>query len=76
MRFPTVTITEAVIPRVFDFVRKHTDSLFQDILVFSFTTEIWTSSVCPVTRNCFAAQWQVELQAKEHAHSTHTPPKL
>lgn len=38
-------ITETVPPKLHGFVKKHINTVLQDISAFSFTTDIWTSSV-------------------------------
>ncbi|KAJ8346858.1 hypothetical protein SKAU_G00282590 [Synaphobranchus kaupii] len=38
-------ITETVLPKMHDFVKKHINSLLCDMSAISFTTDIWSSSV-------------------------------
>lgn len=48
------------IPRhyhVTDLVKKHIMSLFHGIPAVSFTTDIWTSSVCPMSLISLTVQW-------------------
>ena len=39
-------ITDTVLPKLHDFVKKHIHNLLQDVKTLSFTTDIWSSSVC------------------------------
>ncbi|KAK0142029.1 Zinc finger BED domain-containing protein 4 [Merluccius polli] len=65
-------ITDTMLPKVFDEVKKHVNDLLRDVSAFSFTTDIWSSSVCPMALLSLTVQWldneftlrQATLQAK------------
>ncbi|XP_073722443.1 zinc finger BED domain-containing protein 4-like [Misgurnus anguillicaudatus] len=65
-------ITDAMLPKVFNDVKKHVSGLLRDVSAFSFTTDIWSSSVCPTSLLSLTVQWldddftlrQATLQAK------------
>ena len=48
-------ITDVMVPKVFDEVKKHVRNLVNEASALSFTTDIWTSSVCPMLS--LTAQW-------------------
>jgi len=50
-------ITDAMLPKVFHEVKKHVSGLLCDVSAFSFTTDIWSSSVCPMSLLSLTAQW-------------------
>lgn len=50
-------ITDAILPKVYDGVIQHVSALVHGVLAFSFTTDIWTSSVCPMSLLSLTAQW-------------------
>ncbi|KAM4795879.1 zinc finger BED domain-containing protein 4-like [Rhinophrynus dorsalis] len=67
-------VTDVVLPQVHDQVKKHISSILHDgIKAISFTTDIWSSSVSPVSLISLTAQWiddnfelqQVMLHAKK-----------
>ncbi|KAM4808378.1 zinc finger BED domain-containing protein 4-like [Rhinophrynus dorsalis] len=67
-------VTDVVLPQVHDQVKKHISSILHDgIKAISFTTDIWSSSVSPVSLIILTAQWiddnfelqQVMLHAKK-----------
>ena len=65
---------------LFDEVKKHVRNLVNEASALSFTTDIWTSSVCPMSLLSLTAQWiddefvrhQVTLQAKFFPGLTHS----
>ncbi|KAL1249064.1 hypothetical protein QQF64_022382 [Cirrhinus molitorella] len=50
-------ITDVMLPKVYDEVKNHVRSLVHDATAISFTTDIWTSSVCPMSLLSLTAQW-------------------
>uniref|UniRef100_A0A8C5PW74 BED-type domain-containing protein n=1 Tax=Leptobrachium leishanense TaxID=445787 RepID=A0A8C5PW74_9ANUR len=69
-------VTDVILPQIHDTVKKHIKTMLQDdidIKWFSFTTDIWSSSVSPVSLISLTAQWingdfslqQVMLHAKK-----------
>lgn len=42
-------ITDTVLPKLHDFTKKHIRNLLQDVKTLSFTTDIWSSSVSPLS---------------------------
>ncbi|KAL0188436.1 hypothetical protein M9458_015535 [Cirrhinus mrigala] len=50
-------MTDTELPKLHDSVKKHIHSLLQTSSVFSFTTDIWTSSVSPVSLISLTCQW-------------------
>ncbi|XP_038157148.1 zinc finger BED domain-containing protein 4-like [Cyprinodon tularosa] len=50
-------ITDRELPKLYDFVKRHIQSLLQDVSAISLTTDIWTSSVSPVSLISLTAQW-------------------
>uniref|UniRef100_A0A8C5MY44 BED-type domain-containing protein n=1 Tax=Leptobrachium leishanense TaxID=445787 RepID=A0A8C5MY44_9ANUR len=67
-------ITDVMLPKIHDAVKKHISSMLQkDMKAISFTTDIWSSSVSPVSLISLTAQWvdgdftlqQVMLHAKK-----------
>uniref|UniRef100_A0A4W6F7S8 Aminopeptidase n=1 Tax=Lates calcarifer TaxID=8187 RepID=A0A4W6F7S8_LATCA len=50
------TTSLTVLPNLHDFVKRHICSLLQDISALSFTTDIWTNSVSPVSLISLTAQ--------------------
>ncbi len=50
-------ITNTVLPKLHDFVKKHIHNLLQDVKALSFTTDIWSSSVSPMSLISLTAQW-------------------
>lgn len=50
-------ITDKALPKLRNFVKNHISNLLQDISAFSFTTDIWTSSVSPLSLISLTAQW-------------------
>lgn len=42
-------ITDVMLPKVFDVVKAHVKSLVHEVKSISFTTDIWSSSVCPMS---------------------------
>lgn len=67
------TIVRTVMPQVHDSVKKHVSSLLCDAPAISFTTDIWSSSVSPLSLISQTARWiddnfqlhSVMLHAKE-----------
>ncbi len=69
-------------PKLFDEVKKHVRNLVNEASALSFTTDIWTSSVCPMSLLSLTAQWidkefvrhQVTLHAKsfQGSHTSQT----
>lgn len=66
-------ITTKMLPKVHDAVNKHVHGLMSASSAISFTTDIWSSSVSPLSLISLTAQWadseftlnRVTLQAKE-----------
>ncbi|XP_050959034.1 zinc finger BED domain-containing protein 4 [Labeo rohita] len=50
-------MTDTELPKLHDSVKKHIHSLLQTSSAFSFTTDIWTSSVSPVSLISLTSQW-------------------
>ncbi|XP_023662393.2 zinc finger BED domain-containing protein 4-like [Paramormyrops kingsleyae] len=50
-------MTDTELPKLHDSVKKHIHSLLQASSAFSFTTDIWTSSVSPVSLISLTSQW-------------------
>ncbi|XP_038160178.1 zinc finger BED domain-containing protein 4-like [Cyprinodon tularosa] len=50
-------ITDRELPKLYDLVKRHIQSLLQDVSAISLTTDIWTSSVSPVSLISLTAQW-------------------
>lgn len=50
-------ITDAMLPKLFDGVIKHVSALVHGVSAFSFTADIWTSSVRPKSLLSLMAQW-------------------
>ncbi|XP_077101521.1 zinc finger BED domain-containing protein 4-like [Siphateles boraxobius] len=50
-------MTDTELPKLHDSVQKHIHSLLQASSAFSFTTDIWTSSVSPVSLISLTCQW-------------------
>ncbi|XP_067283555.1 zinc finger BED domain-containing protein 4-like [Pseudorasbora parva] len=50
-------MTDTELPKLHDSVKKHIHSLLQASSSFSFTTDIWTSSVSPVSLISLTSQW-------------------
>lgn len=50
-------ITDVMLPRVFDTVKAHVQSSVADVESLSFTTDIWSSSLCPMSLLSLTAQW-------------------
>ncbi|XP_051809821.1 zinc finger BED domain-containing protein 4-like [Acanthochromis polyacanthus] len=49
-------ITDTVLPKLHDFVKKHIHNLLHDVKTLSFTTDIWSSSVSSVSLISLTAQ--------------------
>lgn len=64
-------ITDTVLPKMYDFVKSHISNLLLDVSSISFTTDIWSSSVCPMSLISLTAHWISEdfppLQVVLHA---------
>ncbi|XP_035772202.1 uncharacterized protein LOC118455981 [Neolamprologus brichardi] len=63
-------MTDTELPKLHESVKKHIHSLLQVSSVFSFTTDIWTSSVSPVLLISPTSQWIDEF----HAAMSHYMP--
>ncbi|PIO29669.1 hypothetical protein AB205_0145900, partial [Aquarana catesbeiana] len=51
-------ITDIILPKIHDMVKKHINIMLQkDIKAISFTTDIWNSSVSPLSLISLTAQW-------------------
>lgn len=69
-------------PKHFEEVKKHVYNPMQEVSALSFTTDIWTSSVCPLSLLSLMVQWideefvrhQVTLHAKSFrgSHTSQT----
>ncbi|KAF3851672.1 hypothetical protein F7725_013444 [Dissostichus mawsoni] len=49
--------TEKALPALHNKLRGHLQALLTDVPAFGFTTDIWSSSVCPMSLLSFTAQW-------------------
>ncbi|KAL3067486.1 hypothetical protein OYC64_017252 [Pagothenia borchgrevinki] len=49
--------TEKALPALHNKLRGHLQALLTDVPSFGFTTDIWSSSVCPMSLLSFTAQW-------------------
>lgn len=50
-------ITDTVLPKMHEFVKKHISSLLCDMSAISLTTDIWSSSVSPMSLMSLTGQW-------------------
>ncbi|XP_026087257.1 zinc finger BED domain-containing protein 4-like [Carassius auratus] len=60
-------ITTAMLPKVFNDVKKHVSGLLRDVSAVSFTTDIWSSSVCPMSLLSLTVQWIDDNFTLRHA---------
>ncbi len=66
-------VTDIVLPQIHDAVKKHVVCMLHDIKAISFTTDIWSCSVNPLSLISLTAQWidgdftlqQIMLHAKQ-----------
>lgn len=73
---------DIMLPKLFEDVKNHVHNLLQEVSALSFTTDIWTSSVSPMSLLSLTAQWideefvrhQVTLHAKSFrgSHTSQT----
>ena len=59
-------ITDVMLPKMYDKVKNHVRSLVRDAVEISFTTDIWTGSVCPMSLLSLTAQWIDEAFTLHH----------
>lgn len=69
-------MTDTELPKLHDSVKKHIHSLLQASSAFSFTTDIWTSSVSPVSLISLTSQWIDEFHAATSHITCQTIPRL
>lgn len=67
-------ITDVMMPKVFDEVKKHVSALVHGVSAFSFTTDIWTSSVCPMSLLSLTTQWINDDEFTRHQVTLHAKP--
>lgn len=59
-------ITDVMVPKLFEDVKKNVRNLVKAASALSFTTDIWTSSVCPMSLISLTAQWIDEEFVRHH----------
>ena len=59
-------ITDVMLPKVYDKVKNNVWYLVHDAETISFTTDIWTSSVCPMSLLSLTAQWMDKAFTLQH----------
>ncbi|XP_070847165.1 zinc finger BED domain-containing protein 4-like [Chaetodon trifascialis] len=60
-------ITDTELPKLHNAVKKHIQGLLQDIPAFSFTTDIWSSTVTPMSLISLTAHWIGEDFTRKNA---------
>ena len=75
--------TDTALPGIHNMLRQHLLALLSEVHAFGFTTDIWSSSVCPMSLLSFTAQWvdssfnlQRAILHAQHFHGSHMAERV